>query len=113
MPKMDGLAFISTIGEKYPQTQVVIFTGHGDEKDAIEAVKLHVFDYIKKGELTIDRLLESIKKAVIRYKALPKLHSSVEPPEDWAKTNETVDTVRKITSDIEGSLGDSISETRG
>ncbi len=113
MPKMDGLDLIRTIGEKYPQTQVIIITGHGDEKDAIEAVKLHVFDYIRKGELAIDKLLESIEKAAARYKALPKLSSSLEPLSNWVKTDETVENIRKITSDIEGSLGDSISETRG
>jgi len=113
MPKMDGLDFIRAIQDKNPRTQVIIITGHGGEKDAIEAVRLHVFDYITKGELTVDRLLDSIKRAVIKYEALPSLRNWPSQLRGWAKSDETIKDIREITSDIEGTMGEDISQQRG
>ena len=113
MPKMDGLEFVKTISDKYPKTQVIIITGHGDETDAIQAVKLHVFDYIKKGDLTIDRLLESIEAAIIKYKVFPKI---VEPDKilgEWTSEKDDIEKIRDLTSEIKESLGDEISKRRG
>ena len=113
MPKMDGLDFIRTMLDKYPSTQIIIITGHGDESDAIEAVKLHVSDYIKKGDLTIGRLLGSIEQALIRYKSLPKISKPGQQLDQWKVAEENIENIRDITSQINGSLGDEISRMRG
>ncbi len=113
MPKMDGLEFVKTISSKYPKTQVIIITGHGDETDAIQAVKLHVFDYIKKGDLTIDRLLESIETAVLKYKVFPKIVKPDQQLSEWTSEKDDIKNIRAITSEIKESLGDEITKMRG
>lgn len=48
MPGMDGLAALTTIKEKWPDTEVVIITGYPSVYTAREAVRLGAFDYLVK-----------------------------------------------------------------
>jgi len=112
MPKMDGLEFIKDVSQNFPRIQYIILTGHGDEKDAIAAVRLNVVDYIKKGDLVIGILLQAIEKAIKVYYSQPQ---KVEPGENlsnWGHQAETTESIRSITSEIDSSLSDDISQTR-
>jgi len=48
MPQMDGLEVLKQIKGKEPSPPVVILSGHGTVKTAVEAVKLGAFDFIEK-----------------------------------------------------------------
>jgi DNA-binding NtrC family response regulator len=48
MPGMDGLTLLKTMGEDFPQTMVIMLTGHGSIQDAVEAVKLGAVDFLEK-----------------------------------------------------------------
>ena len=48
MPQMDGLEVLRRLKEKEPSPPVVILSGHGTVKTAVEAVKLGAFDFIEK-----------------------------------------------------------------
>ena len=48
MPQLDGLEVLKRLKEKAPAVPVVILSGHGTVKTAVEAVKLGAFDFIEK-----------------------------------------------------------------
>nr|WP_320012298.1 response regulator [uncultured Desulfobulbus sp.] len=48
MPDMSGLDILGLIKEKYPQTEVIMLTGHGSVAAGIEAMEKGAFDYIMK-----------------------------------------------------------------
>ncbi|MHC4458364.1 MAG: sigma-54-dependent transcriptional regulator [Planctomycetota bacterium] len=64
MPEMDGLELLSAIKEYRPETEVIIITGHGTMKSAIQAMKIGSYDYLQKPfkldilKLIIDRIIE-------------------------------------------------------
>jgi two-component system nitrogen regulation response regulator NtrX len=48
MPQMDGLEVLKRLKAEEPSPPVVILSGHGTVKTAVEAVKLGAFDFIEK-----------------------------------------------------------------
>lgn len=48
MPKMGGMELLEVIKERYPQTLVVILTGYGTIKNAVEAIKKGAYNYLIK-----------------------------------------------------------------
>ena len=62
MPGMHGMEVLQKIKNLYPDTQVIVLTGHGTEKDAEEARGLGGFDFLNKPA-DIDQLASKIRKA--------------------------------------------------
>jgi CheY-like chemotaxis protein len=54
MPRMDGLTLVEKIREYYPQVPVVLMTGSGSERVAVEALKAGAADYVPKQALAHD-----------------------------------------------------------
>jgi len=54
MPKMDGLTLVEKLRELYPQIPVVLMTGSGSERVAVEALKAGASDYVPKQALAHD-----------------------------------------------------------
>jgi len=48
MPGMDGLTLLKKIKKSYPGIMVLMLTGHGGVKEAVEAVKLGADDFLEK-----------------------------------------------------------------
>ncbi|MBI5181125.1 MAG: sigma-54-dependent Fis family transcriptional regulator [Nitrospirae bacterium] len=48
LPKGDGFKVLKWAKEKRPETSVILITGHGKVKDAVEAMKLGASDYLTK-----------------------------------------------------------------
>ena len=48
MPKMGGMELLEVMKERYPQTLVVILTGYGTIKNAVEAMKRGAYNYLIK-----------------------------------------------------------------
>ena len=48
MPKMGGMELLEVMKERYPQTLVVILTGYGIIKNAVEAMKKGAYNYLIK-----------------------------------------------------------------
>jgi DNA-binding NtrC family response regulator len=48
MPGMDGMAVLKTIKEKWPESEVVVITGHPSIETAKEAIRLGACDYLSK-----------------------------------------------------------------
>lgn len=62
MPGMGGMAVLERVKREFPQVQVIIMTGHGSEKEEVEARRLGAFDYLKKP-VDIKDLMERVLKA--------------------------------------------------
>jgi DNA-binding NtrC family response regulator len=72
MPGIDGMEVLRQVRKSYPEIQVIIQTGHGNDLDEAEARRLGVFDYLKKPvdiELLVDRIKAAYqaKKAAASY----------------------------------------------
>ena len=48
MADLDGLAIVRKVREELPEAEVVVITGHGDVKTAVEAIKLGAANYLTK-----------------------------------------------------------------
>ena len=66
MPVMDGIELLRKIKSQFPETEVVMVTGHGDMDLAIESLKHEATDFIVKPikdealEIALNRALERI-----------------------------------------------------
>jgi two-component system response regulator CpxR len=61
MPGMNGAEVLSRIREAYPTINVIILTGHGDEKDRLTMEKMGAVGYLQKP-VDIEILLETINQ---------------------------------------------------
>lgn len=62
MPGLHGMDVLRKIRKAYPNIQVIVLTGHGTEKDEIEAKRLGGFDFLKKPA-DIETLVGKIRVA--------------------------------------------------
>jgi len=62
MPGMGGMEVLEYVRRHYPQVQVIILTGHGSDKEKLEAQRLGAFDYLQKP-VDIGDLMESVRRA--------------------------------------------------
>jgi DNA-binding NtrC family response regulator len=65
MPKVDGVELLKFVKANFPSIEVVMLTGVGDVKIAVECMKLGAYDYITKPSTT-DELLTTIERALER-----------------------------------------------
>jgi len=63
MPRMGGMELLKVVRERYPQTAVVILTGYGTVKSAVDAIKRGAYDYLVKPFVP-DEILLIIEKVV-------------------------------------------------
>ncbi len=82
MPGMDGLTLLNKVKDNYPATEVIIITGFGSIKSAVNAMRKGAVDYITKP-FNLDEILLKIKK-IQEKKRLEKdniaLKASLNPP---------------------------------
>jgi diguanylate cyclase (GGDEF)-like protein len=66
LPDMDAIEFLAKMGSGHDglPTAVVLVTGQGSEKVAVETLKLGVHDYLVKGEINGEKLTAAILNAV-------------------------------------------------
>lgn len=62
MPNMDGIEVLERVKILYPETPMVMISGHGNIDTAVEAIKKGAYDFIEKP-LDLNRLLITIKNA--------------------------------------------------
>ncbi len=65
MPGMDGIEVLEQIREKYPDTAVVMISGHGDLDTAVESMRKGAYDYISKPP-DLNRLINTVRNALDR-----------------------------------------------
>ncbi|MDZ7697997.1 MAG: response regulator [Deltaproteobacteria bacterium] len=62
MPGMDGIETLRQIKRQYPQTEVIMLTGHATTRDGVDGIKQGAFDYLSKP-IELDHLMGKIKQA--------------------------------------------------
>ena len=68
LPKMDGIETLGTIKQISPDTEVIMITGFGDIKSAVDCMKLGARDYVTKP-FKLDELLALSNQAVKNRRA--------------------------------------------
>lgn len=63
LPDITGIDVLRTIKSKYPETPVVLMTGYGEIKTAVQAIKLGAFEYVTKP-VNPDEILLIIKSVL-------------------------------------------------
>jgi PAS domain S-box-containing protein len=68
MPVMDGLSMIAALREKSPETPVIVISGAGTVREAVDSLRLGAWDYVMKPvpdaeglDITIKRVLEKAR----------------------------------------------------
>jgi DNA-binding NtrC family response regulator len=70
---VNGLDLVSLCREHFPQTAVIMVTGHGSIETAVEAMRLGAFDYLTKP-FDLGDLIKTVNQALAQHgKAEPKL----------------------------------------
>ena len=62
MPQMSGMELLDRIKSRFPETEVILFTGYASVDDAVKAIKRGAFYYVEKP-LTPDKILSVLKRA--------------------------------------------------
>ena len=62
MPGMGGIETLHHIKEKFPETEVILLTGHAVTSDGVSGIKSGAFDYLSKP-IEFEHLLSKIKHA--------------------------------------------------
>jgi signal transduction histidine kinase len=62
MPGMDGIELLKVIKVQYPDTEVIMLTGHGDMDLAVESLKFQATDFITKP-ISEDALTVALQRA--------------------------------------------------
>lgn len=64
MPGESGLDFLSDIKLRFPELPVVMITGEGNERTAVDALKNGALDYIVKADVSPDTLELAVRNAI-------------------------------------------------
>ena len=67
MPGMNGVETLSAIRQIAPEIDVIVVTGFGSYDSAIEAMRLHAFDFVTKP-FDVGRVLSTVARAIERRK---------------------------------------------
>ncbi|MFW5949156.1 MAG: PAS domain-containing protein, partial [Halolamina sp.] len=75
MPGTDGIEFLETVRESYPNLPFVLFTGKGSEEIASDAIAAGATDYLQKqrGSDRYDLLANRVENAVDQYRSRREL----------------------------------------
>jgi two-component system nitrogen regulation response regulator NtrX len=83
LPGMDGIETLRALKRMCADVEVIMMSGHGSIKAAVEATKLGAFDYVEKP-LSVDGLVLTVRRALHhrefrRHKGTLSLHRSQTP----------------------------------
>ena len=62
IPGMNGIEVLGRIKEKYPETEVILLTGHATTPDGVAGIKSGAFDYLTKP-IELEQLVSKIHQA--------------------------------------------------
>ncbi|OGU62079.1 MAG: hypothetical protein A3C56_03385 [Ignavibacteria bacterium RIFCSPHIGHO2_02_FULL_56_12] len=100
MPMATGLELLRWMGEKGMKTPVIVLTGAGTEEVAVRAMKLGAYDYLKKEELDIQRLVTTVRATIERRRARAAEELEAERTREVALNQAATDQLRTILGGI-------------
>jgi CheY-like chemotaxis protein len=63
MPNLGGIEFIQELRKTHPHTPFIVFTGYGEIEDAIEALRLGAFNFLRKP-WDLNQIIPAVEKAL-------------------------------------------------
>lgn len=107
MPEMNGIEFLRTVRESHPKLPFILFTGHGSEDVASEAIRAGVTDYLQKGQGTdqYEILAQQIQNAVAKRRAEQRVHTYLEASPDGVVVVNTDGAIRRLNDQIVNLFG--------
>ena len=76
LPETDGISFLKKIKTEFPQSEVIMITGHGDMEKVIEAMRSGAIDFINKPFSTLE-----LRSALERSKRFIDLNDKLQKAE--------------------------------
>jgi serine phosphatase RsbU (regulator of sigma subunit) len=70
MPLMGGREVLAVLNEEFPETPVIVVSGVGDIRDAIDAVHLGAWDYIIKPVQDLEIIVHAIERCIERARLI-------------------------------------------
>lgn len=67
MPKMDGLEVLKRVKGAFPDIEVIMVTGHGDQEVAVASLRNGAIDYLQKP-VDLEELLLAVERAIERIR---------------------------------------------
>ena len=102
MPQMDGMEALEKIREISPDSCVIMISGHGDIKTAVDSVRKGAFDYLAKP-LDLNRILITIRNAMDKSNLITETKVLRRRVNGW-KPQEIIgesDAIRKVREKID------------
>lgn len=80
LPDGSGVELVAALKEKYPLSEIILLTAHGNIPDGVKAIKNGAFDYITKGDdnpKILPLIAGAMEKATAAYRgAKQKINSA-------------------------------------
>jgi DNA-binding NtrC family response regulator len=78
LPEMDGIEVLQKVKHDFPNTEVLMITGHGDQDAVIQSLRLGAFDFFKKPFRAIElkTAIERTQKFITLNNKLQKMSNS-------------------------------------
>ena len=80
MPRMGGMELVRRIRAEQPELEVIVLTAHGTVTDAVEAMKLGIFDYLQKPLDSPNQLRLLVARALERQQLKALREATRRPP---------------------------------
>ena len=71
MPVMDGLELLRRMRCDYPDTAVILLTGHASVELGVQGMELGAFEYLMKP-VDLDELLDTVRRAALETARIPE-----------------------------------------
>lgn len=107
MPGMNGIELLHAVREIDPDLPFILFTGHGSEEVASEAIRAGVTDYLQKGAGTdqYEILAQQVQNAVAKRRAEKRVHTYLEASPDGVVVVDTDGEIRRLNEQIVNLFG--------
>lgn len=108
MAEMDGLELLEAVRSRFPDMPFLLFTGHGSEEIASEAISAGVTDYLQRegrGGEEFKVLGRQIRSAVERRHAIERFEGFLECAPDAIVILDSEGTIEQVNSKVEELFG--------
>ena len=84
LPDFSGKQLLKWIRHAKPALPVVMLTGHGDERLAVDVMKAGAYDYLNKETLNVETLHHVLRSVLERARLQERVRKATERLEEWA-----------------------------
>ena len=82
LPGVSGIEIIKEIRARFNQIPIIMITGLGSERIAVEAMKLGIYDYLTKEDIPKEIFTNSIKQTLVKYNVMKEMELKKRLEED-------------------------------